>query len=90
MEACAGYGATLSTPLVARWDSEAQLAVDIINGKIDEEQLREWIETKKIEGVSPGYGEGVEYTFPVSTMEKFTTLFDKVAWIDVRSKEYYE
>ena len=90
MEACAGYGASLSTPLVARWDSEAQLAVDIINGKIDEEQLREWIETKKIEGVSPGYGEGVEYTFPVSTMEKFTTLFDKVAWIDVRSKEYYE
>ena len=90
MEACAGYGATLSTPLVARWDSEAQLAVDIINGKLEEEQLREWIETKKIEGVSPGYGEGVEYTFPVSTMEKFTTLFDKVAWIDVRSKEYYE
>ncbi len=53
--------AAFSGKYKARWDSQAQLCKDIIEGKITEEQLKEWIETKGIEGVSPGYGEGVEF-----------------------------
>ena len=44
-----------------RWDSQAQLCKDIIEGNITEEQIIEWIETKGIEGVSPGYGEETEF-----------------------------
>lgn len=54
--------AAFSGKYKARWDSQAQLCNDIIDGKITEEQLKEWIETKNISGVSPGYGEEVEYS----------------------------
>ena len=56
---CIIYGK--SVKIVGRWDSQAQLCQDIIDGKISEDELIEWIETKNILGVKPGYGEGVQY-----------------------------
>lgn len=56
---CIGYGKSVG--ISGRWDSQAQLCQDIMDGKISEEQLQEWIETKNIEGISPGYGEGVQF-----------------------------
>ena len=76
------YGQSHS--VTQRFDSQSKFAVDLVNGKVTEEQLMEWIETKIIKGLNPGYGEESVYTFPVSSIDLFNNLFYNLGKINTR------